>query len=743
MPLTVSPLASPATLLTLSPEGAKGGDGFAPIFGGLIDADGTVPTCTLLPPTGEALPPMREAMPDLPIVEPAETLTPSVTLAPTLPGEDILVVQPPLQANCVIPIVRRSPERAPEPATVPARFLPVLSPAPARPSDSTPRTTISDEAPAAPNPPVARCVLPIERRGARLLPDQPAMPAPFDEPADENAPPSPVAAPVAQDTILPLASPPPLATRPALLVSTATPVVPLVGTAPRIDVTRRDNNGQIQPTSPERESAPPAAVHRKPDTVVDEPDFVPTSRPEAAATPPADTIMPSLLTLPTTPTPEVAPVARTVVADPTQPPRRKEAVTPRVAAAPRRQDGPDPHAIEATPPLRRSEAETQPSSPAPQNETGSASPRSPQVVRAAAAPSNVAPTIENGDAPVQSRINASERTAMPAVNPRAFAAPAPVSTTITPPAETSERRPPQVLETTRRPIVADAASNPVAQPPERTPAVPAPPTANAPVAVTQVAQPIAPTIAASPAPIVSLVATPVQREGGVAQDALPSTRPTVEAAQTRTSETPVAHTPAPTMIRMPEPTAAVILPAAQAFGAAIRQAIADERKPARLSNEPAAPTSVLTATASAPAQFVAQVGPTLDTADRRWPHAMAEQIDRLRDAANETSTRIRLLPDALGPVDVAVRRDGDAVHVHFTAAQPETRQLLVDAQPRLAEAADARGLKFGRTDVSSGGDLTGERQQQQRAAPQPQTPSRPAPARVRAAVADATDTRIA
>ncbi len=186
----------------------------------------------------------------------------------------------------------------------------------------------------------------------------------------------------------------------------------------------------------------------------------------------------------------------------------------------------------------------------------------------------------------------------------------------------------------------------------------------------------------------------------------------------------------------------VILPALQAFGAAMRQALAEERKPARKDGLVEPPLTGVTPTAVA-AQPLAAGGATLDTADRRWPHAMAEQIERLRDAADAQSTRIRLLPDALGPVDVSVRRDGEQVHVHFTAAQAETRQLLADAQPRLADAAEARGLKLGRTDVG-GGDLTGDRQQQRPTAqhPHPQ-PSRPAPARVRATVPDDTNARLA
>lgn len=195
----------------------------------------------------------------------------------------------------------------------------------------------------------------------------------------------------------------------------------------------------------------------------------------------------------------------------------------------------------------------------------------------------------------------------------------------------------------------------------------------------------------------------------------------------------------------PQTAAPVILPALQAFGAAIRRAMADEHKPAPSANDTVhGLTGLAGAAMPATGQTVAPGDTTLDTADRRWPHAMAEQIERLRDTADAQSTRIRLLPDALGPIDVAVRRDGEQVHVHFAAADAQTRQLLADAQPRLAEAAEARGLKLGRTDVS-GGDLAGGDRQQHRSTAHnqagPSRPSRSAPAR--ATTADTDDARLA
>nr|WP_281356805.1 flagellar hook-length control protein FliK [Sphingomonas hominis] len=71
--------------------------------------------------------------------------------------------------------------------------------------------------------------------------------------------------------------------------------------------------------------------------------------------------------------------------------------------------------------------------------------------------------------------------------------------------------------------------------------------------------------------------------------------------------------------------------------------------------------------------------------------------------AAENDTRLRLSPDMLGTIDVSLRRDGDQVQVQITAEQAQTRQLLADAQPRLAELADARGVKLHLTGGQAGG----------------------------------------
>lgn len=155
--------------------------------------------------------------------------------------------------------------------------------------------------------------------------------------------------------------------------------------------------------------------------------------------------------------------------------------------------------------------------------------------------------------------------------------------------------------------------------------------------------------------------------------------------------------------------------------------------------------SLVPIAAAAPSHIVAAAdgaqGTGIDLTRDPGLHGMIDRIETLRDAAADggaRDTRIRLIPDALGLVDVAVRRDGDRVHVHFTAAEAGTRQLITEAQPRLTDLAEARGIRIDRTTVDGGASQGGHAGAGQQSSRQPlPMPARPTPAR---AVADDDDT---
>ena len=220
-----------------------------------------------------------------------------------------------------------------------------------------------------------------------------------------------------------------------------------------------------------------------------------------------------------------------------------------------------------------------------------------------------------------------------------------------------------------------------------------------PTPVIAVAAPVA-VAAVSPASDVAPEAVPAGTMPAPTPAAAPTPRPTFMREVSGTPRQTVAlrpRTAAPS-----QPTAGTTAPAAEVFGAAKHAATgADERKRVAPLN-PAAATVAPVATAApthGASPVVDTTRPTLDMRQDSWPTHMIDRIEALRDAANANDTRIRLVPDALGAIDISVRMVGDAIHVRFAADNGTTRALIEDAQPRLAEVAQERGLRIGQTIV--------------------------------------------
>jgi len=214
----------------------------------------------------------------------------------------------------------------------------------------------------------------------------------------------------------------------------------------------------------------------------------------------------------------------------------------------------------------------------------------------------------------------------------------------------------------------------------------------------------------------------------------------------RATAAPLVSTPAlASVATSPATSPGTVQPAGQVFAAAIasvvQQARRDERDPVDARPAMTIATSSLEAlqanavVATADARHV-----PLDLTQDRGVQGMIDHIEMLRDGADANDTRIRLVPDALGAVDVTVRKDGDRVHVHFAAENRASAQLLSDAQPRLAEQAEARGLKLGQTSVETSADSNRGQARQQR--PEVTPPARPASA-IRTSGSAPAESRIA
>lgn len=173
------------------------------------------------------------------------------------------------------------------------------------------------------------------------------------------------------------------------------------------------------------------------------------------------------------------------------------------------------------------------------------------------------------------------------------------------------------------------------------------------------------------------------------------------------------------------------------------------------------------ATGTQTVSAVAATGPAqdaaLDTQHQQWTAKMLDRIEALRDAAPVRETRISLMPEGLGKVDIAIRQDDAGLHVQFSTDTQSARQLIADAQPKLAEIAQERGIRLGSTSVDTnaagsngggnggaGGNGSGaassqmNQGQRQDAQPQRNQPSAPLPGQRREASSSTSqDERVA
>ena len=141
----------------------------------------------------------------------------------------------------------------------------------------------------------------------------------------------------------------------------------------------------------------------------------------------------------------------------------------------------------------------------------------------------------------------------------------------------------------------------------------------------------------------------------------------------------------------------------------------------------------------------------LDTRHQEWTAKMIDKIEALQDGGPVRETKLSLMREGLGKVDIAIRQDdAGSLHVQFNTDTQAARQLIADAQPKLAEIAQERGIRLGSTSVESnapgtnGGTGAGMNQgQRQDAQAQRNQPSAPPSARREASPSTQDDERVA
>lgn len=212
-------------------------------------------------------------------------------------------------------------------------------------------------------------------------------------------------------------------------------------------------------------------------------------------------------------------------------------------------------------------------------------------------------------------------------------------------------------------------------------------------------------------------------ESSISPKAEPGRNAEARAADRPVIELPAGFEPVRAAPRAQVPLAAVLQRTEAAAPLVAEQLLAGLESPAQRRASPrdialAAMSQAIQADAPRPniVQAVAEAqAPVVDTSRQQWMADMIDTVSALRETPNSRETTIRLSPDALGTVDVSIRQEGDRVHVRIVAETAAARQLLNEAQPRLNELAEARGLRLGQTSVetSVGGNAAGQGHQRQ------------------------------
>ena len=156
-----------------------------------------------------------------------------------------------------------------------------------------------------------------------------------------------------------------------------------------------------------------------------------------------------------------------------------------------------------------------------------------------------------------------------------------------------------------------------------------------------------------------------------------------------------------------EPIATTTQPrAAEPVGARIETAIqATQPNPATFTTVSVTPQAVSPATAPAQsavpdvAQLIAEKQLDLVN-DNQWLDRLARDI--ARTGAGDEPLRFRLHPQTLGHLQVELTQSERGATVRLTVETEAARNILVDAQPRLAAEARAQGVRLAGTEVDLG-----------------------------------------
>jgi flagellar hook-length control protein FliK len=146
-------------------------------------------------------------------------------------------------------------------------------------------------------------------------------------------------------------------------------------------------------------------------------------------------------------------------------------------------------------------------------------------------------------------------------------------------------------------------------------------------------------------------------------------------------------------------------PEASQFATALRAREAAPEPAALRDLQPVAPTTSPVQQASLALAQAANVGANDKIAARvgtpGWDNQIGQKIVWMV-AGKEQSASLTLNPPDMGPMQVVLSVTNDHANVTFSAAQPEVRQALEDAMPKLREMMSESGIALGNASVNDG-----------------------------------------
>jgi len=126
--------------------------------------------------------------------------------------------------------------------------------------------------------------------------------------------------------------------------------------------------------------------------------------------------------------------------------------------------------------------------------------------------------------------------------------------------------------------------------------------------------------------------------------------------------------------------------------------------------------AALTQVQAAAAQMAETLTPRVGTQD--WNQALGQKVVWMANGEQQSAS-LTLNPPDLGPLQVVLSVTNNHATANFTAAQPEVRQALESAMPKLREMLADAGIQLGQANVSTG---TPNQQQHAFNAPSQQSP---------------------